>query len=133
MHPITGAELIETIRDFAKLAPDFEYTRPRDCNGSKLPCSYVPDAHNPLGCIVGAALAKIEPQTVPYFPSWPEIDGVLEMADPDSDFYFVYEVKDRAWLTEVQALQDDGVPWGEAVDAADHNTNWPHRKEESNV
>ena len=103
--------LVADVRAFAKLAPDFKYTHVavRDEDGTmSSTCTYKPDEHNPLGCIVGAALRE---------------QGVVPGHDRSIRTLFnvhtqTHQYRLVCWLAEVQWEQDHGATWRDAVASA---------------
>lgn len=103
--------LVADVRAFAKLAPDFRYTPivGAGYGGTwSSRCSYAPDEHNPLGCIVGAALR--EQGVVPGQPR--------EIRTLFNEPTHVHQYRIVQWLAEVQWEQDHGSTWRDAVAAA---------------
>lgn len=67
-------------------------------------CCYTPDPHNPLGCIIGAAVAPLGV----YLPEWDTVGGIIQSCDSRIE-------GDPQWLSNVQFRQDQGDSWSEAV------------------
>lgn len=115
MPSINVDELVSKVREVAKENPTFVYTKkPHDDQSfSAGGCEYTPDKMNPYGCIIGAGLLKMGIDTTQ--PPWNDnepIDTILE----GEAFTHYKQVK---WLHVVQDCQDNGHPWGQAVETAD--------------
>lgn len=114
-HNFTVADVVNQVRNLAAGSPEYVYWAPEEPAANGMPgCSYV-NGVGGKGCIVGQALtnlgvtkdelAKHEGTragvVVPY------LLGVEE------------GTQKLAWLDAVQARQDDGCEWAEAVAHAD--------------
>src|SRR5688500_4678844 len=121
---IDEAQLIEAIRYVAATEPDRIYAV-ADPHGHSLACNYRPNQNNPCGCIVGEALAflgvpaellaeldLLQQRTVPAAWRAPALASVLD------DRLTTAALK-SGWVALVQAGQDTGLRWADAVRAAD--------------
>lgn len=117
-YDITAEKLIDTLRAVANEKPDHVYTAPAhmDKNDS---CYYVhtdPEDNQKLspGCLVGAALHRLG---VPL--------EELKRHEGESAYALLDQLcpgvghRARCFAGEVQALQDEGTAWGEAILAAE--------------
>jgi hypothetical protein len=119
MPVITEAQLIAAIRKVAADNPDVTYDRGPD----DALCEYRPNARNPLGCAVGAALTSLG---VP--------DEALQELDGAGDESTAWRtggprlalgkfVQDKAlasgWVSAFQMWQDQGKSWRAAALRAD--------------
>jgi hypothetical protein len=118
---ITEKELIDAIRQVAATEPDRVYKT----DSSQSACSYLPNALNPCGCIVGEALALLGvPREVlsqadrlgmtALGSEWgsPRLAEILEE-------YVTTEALESPWVCAVQEAQDLHEPWDAAVEGAD--------------
>jgi hypothetical protein len=117
------ADVIREIRALAAERPDFIYRQPVPGEG----CKYVHRRSSGTvipneGCIVGQACARLG-----WIPpeEWEGTSAVrlLDLPrDPDTARPITPE---GDWITEVQAAQDGGNTWADAVAQADENMPLP--------
>lgn len=120
MTTISIPELVAAVRAVAADHPDFVY----DADNSV--CTYAPSEDNPLGCIIGAAARSIgqslddaHEESLHFLFHKKGRRGVEGLTFTDRD-----DLAER-WLTKVQALQDGGSLWGDAVACADETVPIP--------
>ena len=111
----TAKDVISAIREIAAENPDFTYTE--DLYGN---CKYYPTPGNPMGCIIGAALTRLgfDRQNELQFERTEGSDVVKYLVG-------ALNKQDERWVSSVQASQDTGTSWANAViyaDAALSNT-----------
>lgn len=96
-------------------------------HGAGPSCSYHPDPLNPDGCIIGAALRRIEhpvPARVEGSCSVVIAEHLLD--DRVNDFVLIDEMTLRlSWFARVQLHQDEGRTWSDAVEIASTAVGWP--------
>ena len=115
MKKIKASEIEQEVRSIAEKNPDFVYDRPDPNRG----CLYAYDGKP--SCIVGHALSNlgVEIEFLQHLDT--AIDGgvgVLEALQTYDEF----EIDDDQaadLVSLVQNFQDSGVPWGQAVEAAE--------------
>lgn len=116
MSNITTQDLIDEVRKIAEEMPDFVYTTD-DVSG----CSYFGrEVGDPTGqcCIMGQAFKNLNVDTSKINETpvltvgeliWGQVIPVTSLNESQVE-----------WLDHVQALQDEGSSWGEAVSIVDH-------------
>lgn len=112
------------VRAIAAQFPDRIYQQSKK-TGSGPSCLYVRDGKPDCLIAQGAFMAGMDIDTLMEFDAIE--DRMTE--DPDAEYMdsgaeyafkpFGFTEVELAWLKRVQQLQDDGVPWGEAVRMAD--------------
>lgn len=112
MKTIHLSDLVDQVRKVAAQYPDFIYTK---TPGGR--CLYGPTKKNPHGCIMGKALQDLG------LPLPPEGEGISTFLAHAAEFLITPDDQARLlyWLDEVQAAQDSGVSWGQAVSDATLN------------
>lgn len=119
--------LIEKIRIVAATDPDTIY----QTDGNRSRCNYLPNGRNPCGCIIGEALldagvpedklAELDRAMLPdddgqlAAAGWGD-DGALRILDG----LLTHEALTSPWVMFVQEMQDQSVPWAQAVLRADY-------------
>src|SRR5690606_14674281 len=111
------ADIWAEIQRLADENPGFVY-RPQ--RGGSAGCSYLPAPANPKGCIVGAALSRLGvAQELLEAYEGSAAAGLIKAAlGRDPLVSNRYELTLIKVIGEVQAYQDAGWPWGEAVGRA---------------
>lgn len=114
----TVADIWAEVQKLADENPGFVYRPQR--GGGYARCSYLPDPANPEGCIVGAALSRLGvAQELLEAYEGSAAAGLIEAAlGRDPHVRNRYEKRLIKIIGEVQAYQDAGWPWGEAVGRA---------------
>jgi len=106
MSDLTFKMVEDKVRELVKERPDFRYNP-----GGHEQCRYNADDLQP-GCVFGQAFAALGVT----IPEDLEGQGIREI------FTWLgvpVSLKDRYWASDLQGNQDDGVPWGEALEGAD--------------
>lgn len=113
-----GRRLVDAVRKLAAENPDFMYTRQDASNPTPdevfAACNYYPTEGNPQGCIIGAAMRSLGHDL--DAPAWRCIAAYEALGDT---FGEAIDHGTQAWATAVQANQDAGMTWSQAVRAAD--------------
>lgn len=115
---IKASDLIQAARELAALYPDAKYDNGDGC------CYSAGEVRNgpPVqGCILGQAAREISHEFFAQRLATDDFDGEKIAAVPG----IVGGINQKAWLTEVQSLQDEGSAWGDAVKTA--NKEFPVR------
>ena len=117
MSNITTQDLIDEVRKIAEEMPDFVYATPFTKG-----CSYFGrEVGDPTGqcCIMGQAFKNLKIDTS-------KIDETHENISTVGDLILTEDIPVTSlnelqvdWLDHVQALQDEGISWGEAVSIVD--------------
>lgn len=108
IEPVDAKELEAAVRARAEANPDFTYMPETVLLG----CQYT-HADDKPGCIVGGALADLG-RPIPY-------ESPLNTSKDVDDLWRLGIIEgDPSWLSSVQAEQDAGVPWGEAIKSVDN-------------
>ena len=112
VEPLTEIEqVVAWVRALAEEQPDFVYT----VVGND--CKYEPDADNPNGCIVGAAMRNfgksVDGRAYNGYAAQDAVRKSLGM-----DLIEAPTIHAR-WINWVQTRQDTGRSWSEAVKQAD--------------
>lgn len=115
---VLDLDLVQTkVREFAALAPEFTYNA--EFSGG---CVYTPDYDNPVGCLIGAALLDMNlPPEWGDTKDWDDTGSVECLIDwwDSNGFDVTGTMRCRDWLRDVQAAQDGGANWADAVRIAD--------------
>lgn len=108
-------KLISAVRNIAEAAPDYVYEK---VGGHA--CKYVQNGAG--SCIVGqgALAAGVPLETV---AEWDQAECGSGFGDVCDRIDIDCGSDAAQWLIEVQSHQDNGIPWGEAVAAADSNVD----------
>ena len=108
---VTEQDIINEVRRLAADNPDYIYVNP---NGSEFSqCVYIHDGKG--SCIVGRALVNngFDPEKVAQYEGATADEMLVVLGIKEAiDF-------GQVWLDRVQALQDNGTPWADAVEEAD--------------
>lgn len=96
---ISSTDFIAKVREIAQDNPMMSYN-----TVVGMSCDYEPDAQNPLGCIMGAALTALNVD----LPKSTMIISIVKSIDWKNTAH-------RIWATEVQGYQDNGNVWPECV------------------
>lgn len=106
--------IIREARRLAAVSPDFKYEMPDRSDGQTWDsCRYIHDGKG--SCLFGQALMNTKDITADDSPR-------IEFKAIESIICYLklrVSAKQVAWASRVQELQDDGVPWGQAVQDAD--------------
>ena len=110
-----GQKLIGIVRAKAAENPEFVYVRPRHEDFRPGSCTYVRGAQP--SCLIGHALWDAD-----------LIDSSFEQCGLNTvpitvlvhDMHLELDNLELYWLSGVQSYQDDGRPWGAAVEWADN-------------
>jgi len=107
-----GNDVVQQIRDIAAQQPERRYDDS---------CVYVIDSIDgpQPGCIVGHALWALGLADETWLGKKDNRSAVLRLP-----LALDWAHEDTVWVQRVQNLQDDGVPWGLAVELADNPTLW---------
>lgn len=120
MSNITTQDLIDEVRKIAEEMPDFVYGSP-----STKGCSYFgQEIGDPTGqcCIMGQAFKNLKIDTSKIVESPSELSTVGELIWEQVIPVTPLNETQVDWLERVQALQDDGISWGEAVSIVDSHS-----------
>lgn len=117
MSNVTTQDLINEVRKIAKEKPDFVYATPFTKG-----CSYFGrQIGDPTGqcCIMGQAFKNlnIDTSNIDETPVGVSTVGDLILSEAIPVTYL--NESQVEWLDNVQRLQDEGFPWGEAVSSVD--------------
>lgn len=118
MSNITTQDLIDEVRKIAEEMPDFVYGSP-----STKGCSYFGrEVEDPTGqcCIMGQAFKNLKVDTSQIDESPEGLSTVGELIWGQVIPVTPLNESQVEWLERVQALQDDGISWGEAVSIVDN-------------
>lgn len=122
MHVIDYPEALEMAKaEIAKEGEDFIYEN-RDYEDSRY-CCYV--ANGAPSCLVGRILINnsiVEQDALAEDYNDELFDGLATMLQ--GDFEVEFTPKARKFLTELQASQDHGDTWGEALQIAKHSVRY---------
>jgi hypothetical protein len=115
--PITAAELANAVRRVAQQEPDKIYERPV---GSGCRYTHEVEETRAPGCIIGQAVFSLTGQVVHQESMKGSVStgiwaDTLSLNEDRMNGYL------KNWLREVQANQDAGFTWSEAVRSADNN------------
>lgn len=109
--------LIETIRKLAEENPEAVYSV-SDIDFDN--CQYTRGVCGPgSGCIVGQAIAQLYPDKIPKMVAQ-DNRGPIGAAALFDDLDIEYKRKEIRWINTVQARQDVGHPWLDAIKLADN-------------
>ncbi len=122
MIATTYRQLAYAMRRQATADPHYRYVPRRMKAGSamrgfSMDCHYLPDEHNPKGCLVGAALVELgtPPEALVPYDEDPLSDlvvaGIIDIELDDALY--------REWVLAAQEAQDWGYEWSDAIAKAD--------------
>lgn len=115
---ITTKQVVEKVREIARLDPDYIYRKP--ALGA---CSNLPDPLNPHGCIIGYALTALGFKINKEDANEPAYDLISKYLGIE-DEYTEQQQNDLLWCGDVQRGQDNEYSWGQSIIQADEKQAW---------